>query len=467
MADWKEALELLDDQGDSHLAATIRAHIEGLERVVRHEHIVAENALQRAEAAEARVRELAIHVRPTCGELYREVDEILAAFGSAAPTGDGVLPNAEEGDFDCPKAAAVRTCPCGFCAVLRKSAAPASGGVELPELRVVATARCQFCHPETCSCPDYRVVLGDSPDSIASGDFDYCNRVVDQLRAYGEQCRLASAQQPAAGANADLLSELRRLEGTRLAIGATPEIASMYRRRCSEFIAKNYGRLTEILASAGSALAPSTDDAAAQGCDWGHNNAVATEVLASAAGWKPIPTSHQFYGLVIRAHYRLLRKRAAASTQESMKMINSVDTLKVLRECRATDARYAEEAFGTPLHSIYAAYVADLDAAIAAPSGGEAVGWAQVDQYGNLTGIRWNSPQNIQDGQPFYTTPRVPDGMVLVRREAIELMREAAEVLKATGTMHGHGDLPHNWRWPLADELGGCAAMVTAAPGKE
>lgn len=49
----------------------------------------------------------------------------ILAFGPGAPTADPAvesLPNAEDGDFDCPKAAAVRACACGFCAALRRPA---------------------------------------------------------------------------------------------------------------------------------------------------------------------------------------------------------------------------------------------------------------------------------------------------------------------------------------------------------
>ncbi len=51
-----------------------------------------------------------------------------------APTVDGVaLPNALEGDFDCPKAMASRECPCGFCVALRKDPAPAPDVARLVE----------------------------------------------------------------------------------------------------------------------------------------------------------------------------------------------------------------------------------------------------------------------------------------------------------------------------------------------
>ncbi len=82
-------------------------------------------------------------------------------------------------------------------------------------------------------------------------------------------------------------------------------------------------------------------------------------------------------------------------------MNSPVDTLKaslaVLRQNGAPDADRANA-------------ISKADTALAALSGREAVGWAQVDQYGNFIGMRWNSPLNIQDGQPFYTTPRIPDG---------------------------------------------------------
>ena len=70
MADWKEALDRLecevpDLDEASNLTATIRTHIEGLEAERR--HIVQERdntfriMLQRAEAAEARVRKLEVN----------------------------------------------------------------------------------------------------------------------------------------------------------------------------------------------------------------------------------------------------------------------------------------------------------------------------------------------------------------------------------------------------------------------
>ena len=52
------------------------------------------------------------------------------------------------------------------------------------------------------------------------------------------------------------------------------------------------------------------DDPRVDGTDWAHNNAVASEIL-KLGNWPDKPTSHQFYGAVIRAHHRLL---AALST---------------------------------------------------------------------------------------------------------------------------------------------------------
>lgn len=35
-------------------------------------------------------------------------------------------------------------------------------------LTIESTSRCQYCHPETCNCPDYVLKLGDI--TISSGD---------------------------------------------------------------------------------------------------------------------------------------------------------------------------------------------------------------------------------------------------------------------------------------------------------
>lgn len=50
---------------------------------------------------------------------------------------------------------------------------------------------------------------------------------------------------------------------------------------------------------------------------------------------------------------------------------------------------------------------------------------------------------------------------VLVPGDWVSLLREAADVLEAVGL--ASKELPSNWRWPLADELSGMAAMLNAA----
>lgn len=58
------------------------------------------------------------------------------------------LPNAEDGDFDCPKAAACRVCLCGFCKALRAQ----GGGDDLEECR-------------RHSCKRKAVLRGATPDA--------------------------------------------------------------------------------------------------------------------------------------------------------------------------------------------------------------------------------------------------------------------------------------------------------------
>lgn len=43
------------------------------------------------------------------------------------------------------------------------------------KLNIEATDRCQYCHPETCNCPDYRLMLDG--ESIASGDYERLKKV--------------------------------------------------------------------------------------------------------------------------------------------------------------------------------------------------------------------------------------------------------------------------------------------------
>ena len=42
-------------------------------------------------------------------------------------------------------------------------------------LIIEATNRCKYCHPETCLCPDYQLMLNGN--CIASGDFDRVSKV--------------------------------------------------------------------------------------------------------------------------------------------------------------------------------------------------------------------------------------------------------------------------------------------------
>jgi hypothetical protein len=48
--------------------------------------------------------------------------------------------------------------------------------------------------------------------------------------------------------------------------------------------------------------------------------------------------------------------------------------------------------------------------------------------------------------------------------QVTSLLREAAEVLEAVGV--SGVPLPDNWRWPLADELLGTAALASAPAGE-
>lgn len=51
-------------------------------------------------------------------------------------------------------------------------------------LTIESTSRCQYCHPETCNCPDYVLKLGDA--DIASGNrdkLDTIKKALEQWRA--------------------------------------------------------------------------------------------------------------------------------------------------------------------------------------------------------------------------------------------------------------------------------------------
>lgn len=44
------------------------------------------------------------------------------------------------------------------------------------KLIIEQTARCKFCHPETCNCPDYQLLLNDSV--VATGDYDSLHKTM-------------------------------------------------------------------------------------------------------------------------------------------------------------------------------------------------------------------------------------------------------------------------------------------------
>jgi hypothetical protein len=79
-------------------------------------------------------------IRGVKGEFYACKPDVFALTyetkatppaAQASDTGRGeAIPNAEEGDFDCPRAAAARACPCGFCRALTHPAMQASEGAD-------------------------------------------------------------------------------------------------------------------------------------------------------------------------------------------------------------------------------------------------------------------------------------------------------------------------------------------------
>lgn len=46
---------------------------------------------------------------------------------------------------------------------------------------VKPTQRCKLCHPETCACPDYQVVVNF--DMWTTGDLEHCNEIARKVRA--------------------------------------------------------------------------------------------------------------------------------------------------------------------------------------------------------------------------------------------------------------------------------------------
>lgn len=46
-------------------------------------------------------------------------------------------------------------------------------------LTIEATDRCKYCHPETCNCPDYQLMLNG--ECISSGNFDRLKKVKEMI----------------------------------------------------------------------------------------------------------------------------------------------------------------------------------------------------------------------------------------------------------------------------------------------
>lgn len=163
-------------------------------------------------------------------------------------------------------------------------------------------------------------------------------------------------------------------------------------------------------------------------------------------------------------------------------MTSPVDTLKALVD--AVEAEFCGEAterlepddskvsYPEDRCHITFGHIRRAKAAIAALSGGEAVAWRHRWLYSGsflVTSISELSPERfietlvprpekLESSEPLYTTPRIPDGCVVVPGHYAQNVLYAAAILEQSSSLIDRRE------GPVLRKLG---ALLTAAPGDE